>query len=211
MLMAGASSSSPNESTPPNHSSSWKGSGRSERTTILGRNRRTSGLCPARRAISRTVSEAITEMLASSKMPCFNCIICTGAPNRRPTSVANSPEDRHLFSIRRANMRRKVRLSTVFTVRSKQEQVGKLACCQPRETAAVANPHSPECQTSVTIEAVPAQVGDLESFAAHGLHFAAGGIAAGRSEAGGSSKNCSVVLKARLSFGAEVSGLDSGP
>jgi len=28
--------------------------------------------------------------------------------------------------------------------------------------------HPPECQTSVTIEAVPAQVGDLESFAAYG-------------------------------------------
>jgi hypothetical protein len=27
-----------------------------------------------------------------------------------------------------------------------------------------------ECQASVTIEAVPAQVGFLESFAAHGLH-----------------------------------------
>ena len=39
------------------------------------------------------------------------------------------PEDRHLFAIRRANMRRKVSLNTVFTaVRSKQEQVGKLAC-----------------------------------------------------------------------------------
>ena len=39
------------------------------------------------------------------------------------------PEDRHLFAIRRANMRRKVSLSTVFTaLRRKQEQVGKLAC-----------------------------------------------------------------------------------
>jgi hypothetical protein len=78
--MAGASSPSPNDSTPPTHSSSWKGTDRSERTTTFGRNRRTSGLCPASRPISRTVSEAITEMLASSKMPCFNCIICTGAP-----------------------------------------------------------------------------------------------------------------------------------
>src|SRR5712692_9454801 len=79
------------------------------------------------------------------------------------------PKDRHLFAIRRANMRRKVSLSTVFTaVRSKQEQVGKLACSQPRHPAAVIHP--PECQASVTIEAVPAQVGFLESFAAHGLH-----------------------------------------
>jgi hypothetical protein len=28
----------------------------------------------------------------------------------------------------------------------------------------------PECQASVTIDAVPAQIGDLEWFAAHGLH-----------------------------------------
>ena len=40
------------------------------------------------------------------------------------------PEDRHLFAIRRANMRRKVSLSAVCrALRSKQEQVGKLACC----------------------------------------------------------------------------------
>src|SRR5437764_7158630 len=39
------------------------------------------------------------------------------------------PKNKHLFAIRRANMRRKLSLSTVFTsVRSKQEQVGKLAC-----------------------------------------------------------------------------------
>src|SRR5882762_7193183 len=79
------------------------------------------------------------------------------------------PEDRHRFAIRRANMRREASLSTVFTaVRSKQEQVGKPACCQPRHPAAVINP--PECQASVTIEAVPAQVGFLKSFATHGLH-----------------------------------------
>src|SRR5229473_5334801 len=79
------------------------------------------------------------------------------------------PEDRHLCAIRRVNMRRKLSLSTVFTaLRSKQEQVGKLACCQPRHPAAVIHP--PECQASVTLEAVPAQLGDLESFAAHGLH-----------------------------------------
>jgi hypothetical protein len=88
--MAGPSSPSPNDSTPPNHSSSWKGTDRSNRTTIFGRNRRMSRLRPARRPISRTVSEVITEMHASSKMPCFNCIICTGAPHRRSTSAAKS-------------------------------------------------------------------------------------------------------------------------
>jgi hypothetical protein len=45
-------------------------------------------------------------MLASSKMPCFNCIICTGAPYRRPTSVARSSPKTAALSIRRANMRR---------------------------------------------------------------------------------------------------------
>jgi hypothetical protein len=38
----------------------------------------------------------------------------------------------------------------------------------PRHSAAVV--HSPERQASITIEAVPAEVGDLESFAAHGFH-----------------------------------------
>ena len=39
------------------------------------------------------------------------------------------PEDRQLFAIRRANMRRKVALSTVcMALRRKQDQVGKLAC-----------------------------------------------------------------------------------
>ena len=51
---------------------------------------------------------------------------------------------------------------------SEQEQVRKFACAEPREPAAVINP--PECQAPVAIEAVPAQIGDLESFAAHGLH-----------------------------------------
>lgn len=31
--------------------------------------------------------------------------------------------------------------------------------------------YPPECQASVTVEAVPAQVGDFESFASHGLHW----------------------------------------
>jgi len=33
-------------------------------------------------------------MLASSKMPCFICIICTGAPYRRPTSAARASPNR---------------------------------------------------------------------------------------------------------------------
>jgi hypothetical protein len=60
-------------------------------------------------------------------------------------------------------------VSTVFAaLRSKQEELGKLACCEPRHTATVLNP--PKCQASVTLEAVLAQVGDFERFASHGLH-----------------------------------------
>ena len=47
-------------------------------------------------------------------------------------------------------------------------EVGKLACCQLRHSAAVT--HLAECHASVTLEAVPAQVGLLETFAAHGIH-----------------------------------------
>jgi len=49
-------------------------------------------------------------------------------------------------------------LSTMFTaLRSKQDQFQKLACGKPRHPAAVVNP--PECQASVTLDAVPAQIG----------------------------------------------------
>ena len=79
------------------------------------------------------------------------------------------PENRHVLTIGRANIRRKVSWSTVFPpLRSKQEQLGKLACGKPRESAAIVNP--PECQASVTIQAVPAQMGDIDPCAAHGLH-----------------------------------------
>ena len=108
-------------------------------------------------------------MVASSKMPCLNCIICTGAPYRRPTSAARSSPKTGISSPSGVRTRGKVCLRTVVTVvRSKQDQVGKLACREPREPAAVID--LPECQAPVTIEAVPAQLGGLEPFAAHGLH-----------------------------------------
>jgi hypothetical protein len=47
-------------------------------------------------------------------------------------------EDRHVFVTRSANVRRKVAVSiAVMAARSKQNQVGKLASCEPRESAAV--------------------------------------------------------------------------
>src|SRR6266850_947347 len=137
-VMAGASSPSPNESTPPNHSSSWKGTDHGD---------------------ARVVEDAMLQLHHLHGSPV-------------PTSDLRGQiltEDRHLFAIRRANMRRKVALSAVVTaLRSEQDQVGKLDCCQPWEPAAVIHP--PECQASVTIEAVPAQLGNLEPFAGHGLH-----------------------------------------
>jgi hypothetical protein len=52
---------------------------------------------------------------------------------------------------------------------SKENQLRKLGGGQPRETAAIVSPT--EGQAPVAIETVPAQVGDLEKFAAHGLHW----------------------------------------
>ena len=91
---------------------------------------RTSVLMPARRPISSTVSGAITEMLASSKMPCFNSIT-----SREPRSRAQLPRPapspkRH--SRRPACERAWKFLGAVVTsVRSKPEQFGKLARRQP--------------------------------------------------------------------------------
>jgi hypothetical protein len=65
-------------------------------------------------------------------------------------------------------MRRKISQSDFPAEWSIEDQAGKLACCQPREPTAVVHP--PECQTPVTIDAVPAQRGGLERFAAHGLY-----------------------------------------
>ena len=79
-------------------------------------------------------------------------------------------EDSHLLSFRRANVRRKVSLDGGSPpLWSKENQVRKLGGGQPGETAAVVNPT--EGQTPVTFETVPAQLGDLEEFAAHGLHW----------------------------------------
>jgi hypothetical protein len=83
-------------------------------------------------------------------------------------AVLNSSGKLVMESIVETDVRWKVSLSTVTAVRGKPEQVGKLAGCEPRELAAII--HLAECQASVALEAVPAQIGFLESFAAHGLH-----------------------------------------
>ena len=79
-------------------------------------------------------------------------------------------EDSHLLSFRRANVRREVSLDGGSPpLWSKENQVRKLGGGQPGETAAVISPT--ECQAPVAVETVPAQLGDLEKFAAHGLHW----------------------------------------
>ena len=68
-----------------------------------------------------------TEMLASSKMPCF---ISTGAPYRRPISVAKSSPETAISSPPGVpRLRRQLPLGIAFTAqRSKQDQLGQLAC-----------------------------------------------------------------------------------
>ena len=81
------------------------------------------------------------------------------------------PEDGHLLAIRRAHVSRKVSRSCVpIAERGIEHQVGKPACRQPGKIAAVVHP--PEREASVAVEAVPAQVGRLESFPAHGRRAA---------------------------------------
>ncbi len=52
---------------------------------------------------------------------------------------------------------------------SKENQLRQPRSSQPGETGPIVNPT--EGQAPVTIKAVPAQVGDLEKFTAHGLHW----------------------------------------
>jgi len=52
---------------------------------------------------------------------------------------------------------------------SKENQLRKLGGSQPWETASIVSPT--EGQASVAVKTVPAQVGDLEKFTAHGLHW----------------------------------------
>src|SRR6266571_7142732 len=78
-------------------------------------------------------------------------------------------EDSHLLSFRRANVRREVSLDGGSPpLWSKENQVRKLGGGQPGEPAAVVSPT--ECQPPVAVQTVPAQIRDLETFAAHGLH-----------------------------------------
>src|SRR3989337_2008839 len=79
-------------------------------------------------------------------------------------------ENSQLLSFWRANVRREVSTDGgAPPLWSKKNQLRKLAGGQPGETAAIAN--STEGQAPVAVKTVPAQVGGLERFAAHGLHW----------------------------------------
>ena len=81
-------------------------------------------------------------------------------------------ENRQFVSCRRANMRRQVSIDGGSApLGSKEDQLRKLSGGEPGETAAIVS--SMEGQTPVTLETVPAQLGDLEKLAAHGLHWVA--------------------------------------
>src|SRR5262245_2957729 len=78
-------------------------------------------------------------------------------------------EDRHLLALRGSDVCRKVYAGIVFmSERSEEQQVGQLARAQPRKLVALLR--ATECEAPVTIEAVPAQCGDVELFAAYGFH-----------------------------------------
>jgi hypothetical protein len=74
----------------------------------------------------------------------------------------------HLFTVRRSYVSRKICLGGIVTMWSEQEELRKLACIQPWESAAVIDPA--ECQAPVAIEAVQAEVREVESFPSHRLH-----------------------------------------
>src|SRR3989304_2984565 len=79
-------------------------------------------------------------------------------------------ENSQLLSFWRANVRREVSTDGGSPpLWGKKNQLRKLAGGQPGETAAIAN--STEGQAPVAVKTVPAQVGGLERFAAHGLHW----------------------------------------
>src|SRR5436309_2129119 len=78
-------------------------------------------------------------------------------------------ENGQLLSLWRANVRREVcRDGGSPPLWSKENQLRKLGGGQPGETAAIAKPT--EGQAPITVKTVPAQVGDLERFAAYRLH-----------------------------------------
>src|SRR5262245_21486197 len=78
-------------------------------------------------------------------------------------------EDGQLFSVRRAHVRREVSLDGGSSpLGRKEDQLGQRAGREPGEAAAIVAPA--EGQPPVSVDTVPAQVGDFERFPAHGFH-----------------------------------------
>ena len=79
-------------------------------------------------------------------------------------------KDSQLLPIWRANVRREVAIDGGSAALWREEnQLRKLGGAQSRETAANIRPT--EGQAAVAVETVPAQIGDIEKFAPHGLHW----------------------------------------
>src|SRR5438128_8178379 len=80
-------------------------------------------------------------------------------------------ENSQLVSFWGANVRREVSIDGggFPPLWSKEDQLRKLGGGEPGETAAIVSPM--QGQAPVAVKTVPAQVGDLEKFAAHGLHW----------------------------------------
>ena len=115
------------------------------------------------------MAEAMTEMLAASKIPCPSCIISTGAPWRRPTSAARaSPNKGSSSPPRRTDVCRQLVVIVALPHRSEGAEVGEPARTQPRVSATLVNPTKREAP--IAVYAVPAQRGGIELLATHGLH-----------------------------------------
>src|SRR4030095_15011925 len=79
-------------------------------------------------------------------------------------------ENIQLLAFRRANVSGEVAVAGgPGPLWGKENQPGKCGGAQPGEAAAIVSPT--ERQAPVTLDTVPAQVGDLEKFAAHGLDW----------------------------------------
>jgi len=75
-----------------------------------------------------------------------------------------------ILSIWRANVRREVAIDGgSLPLWRKEHQLRKLGGGKPREAAANISPT--EGQAAVAVKTVPAEVGDIEKFASHGLHW----------------------------------------
>ncbi len=86
-------------------------------------------------------------------------------------------EDRHLFAIRRTNMRGKISLSTLSHGAANQTGANREAYFAVSHGKPLRSSFRRNASRRLTPSTVPACRGSLQSFAAHGLH----GVTAGRS------------------------------